>query len=95
MYDPDAVVEIHLTDISEAELDALELEPDEYVEGTFELTVNGVPKGPVLNKVGVRLKGGQGSGRPVKTGKSGFKVRFDEFVKGQLFFGIKRLTRDT
>jgi hypothetical protein len=92
MYDPDAVVEIHLTDISEAELDALEAEPDEYVEGDFELTVDGVRKGPLLENVGVRLKGGHGSARPVKTGKSGFKVRFDEFVKGQLFFGIKRLT---
>ena len=92
MYDPDAVVEIHLTGISGAELDALELEPDEYVEGDFELTVDGVQKGPLLEDVGVRLKGGAGSGRPVKTGKSGFKVRFDEFVKGQLFFGIKRLT---
>jgi spore coat protein CotH len=92
MYDPDAVVEIHLGDISEAELDELEAEPSEYVHGSFELTVDGVPKGPLLADVGVRLKGGVGSSRPVKTGKSGFKVRFDEFVKGQLFFGIKRLT---
>jgi len=92
MYDPDAVVEIHLGGISEEELDALEAEPDEYVKGTFELSVNGVPKGPLLNDVGIRLKGGTGSARPVKTGKSGFKVRFDEFVKGQRFFEIRRLT---
>lgn len=92
MYDPDAVVEIHLGDISAEELDALELEPDEYVKGTFELTVDGVSKGPQLADVGIRLKGGNGSGRPVKTGKSGFKVRFDEFVDDQYFFGIKRLT---
>jgi CotH kinase protein len=92
MYDPDAVVEIHLSDISEAELDALEAEPDEEVEGTFELTVDGLRKGPLLENVGVRLKGGLGSASPVKTGKSGFKVRFDKFVKGQFFFGIKRLT---
>ena len=92
MYDPDQVVEIRLGGLSEEELDALELEPDEYRKGTFELLVGGEPKGPQLNDVGIRLKGGQGSARPVKTGKSGFKVRFDEFVKGQLFFGIKRLT---
>jgi len=92
MYDPDAVAEIHLGGLSEEELDALEAEPDEYQKGTFELLVNGVPKGPLLNDVGIRLKGGQGSARPVKTGKSGFKVRFDEFVKGQLFYGIKRMT---
>jgi hypothetical protein len=92
MYDPDEVVEIRLGDISAEELDALEAEPDEYVKGTFELLVDGVPKGAALNDVGIRLKGGLGSGRPVKTGKSGFKIRFDEFVDDQLFFGIKRLT---
>lgn len=92
MYDPDQVVEIRLGGVSEEELDALEAEPDEYVKGSFELLVGGVPKGVALNDVGIRLKGGLGSGRPVKTGKSGFKIRFDEFVDDQLFFGIKRLT---
>lgn len=92
MYDPDAVVEIHLGGLSEAELDELELQPTKEQKGTFELTVDGVPQGPLLNDVGIRLKGGVGSGRPVKTGKSGFKVRFDKFVPNQLFFGIKRLT---
>lgn len=92
MYDPDAVVEIHLGDLSEEELDALEAEPDEYQKGTFELKVDGVTKGAPLADVGIRLKGGAGSARPIKTGKSGLKVRFDEFVKGQLFFGLKRLT---
>lgn len=92
MYDPDQVVEIRLGGLSAEELDGLEAEPDEYVKGSFELLVDGVTKGTVLNDVGIRLKGGVGSSRPVKTGKSGFKVRFDEFVKGQLFFGLKRLT---
>jgi CotH kinase protein len=92
MYDPDAVVEIHLGGLTEAELDALEAEPSVEQKGTFELTVGGAVKGLPLADVGIRLKGGNGSGRPVKTGKSGFKVRFDKFVKGQLFFGIKRLT---
>lgn len=92
MYDPDQVVEIRLGGLSEGELDELEIDRDEYVKGTFELLVGGVPKGPQLNDVGVRLKGGHGSESPVKTGKSGFKVRFDEFIDDQLFFGIKRLT---
>ena len=92
MYDPDQVVEIRLGGLSAEELDALEAEPDEYVHGSFELLVDGVLKGAALSDVGIRLKGGVGSSRPVKTGKSGFKVRFDEFVKGQLFFGLKRLT---
>lgn len=92
MFNPDAVVEINLGGLSGEELDALEAEPDEYQKGTFELKVDGVPKGPALVDVGIRRKGGVGSSRPIKTGKSGLKLRFDEFVKGQLFFGIKRLT---
>jgi hypothetical protein len=69
MYDPDAVVEIHLGGLSEAELDELEVEPTEEVHGSFELKVDGVRKGPLLTDVGIRLKGGVGSSRPVKTGK--------------------------
>lgn len=92
MFDPDAVVEINLGGLSEEELDALEAEPDEYQKGTFELKVNGVAKGPQLIDVGIRRKGGFGSKRAIKTQKSGLKIRFDEFVKGQIFFGIKRLT---
>ncbi len=92
MYNPDAVVEIHLGGLSEEELDALELEPGVEQKGTFELTVDGLTKGVPLADVGIRLKGGTGSARPVKTGKSGLKIRFDKFVKGQLFFGIRRLT---
>jgi CotH kinase protein len=92
MFDPDAVVEVNLGGLSEEELDALEAEPDEYQKGTFELKVNGAPKGPELIDVGIRRKGGFGSSRPIKTGKSGLKLRFDEFVDDQLFFGIKRLT---
>jgi CotH kinase protein len=92
MYDADAVVEMNLGGLSEEELDALETEPDEYQKGTFELKVNGVTKGVPLADVGIRRKGGFGSTRPIKTGKSGLKIRFDEFVDDQLFFGIKRLT---
>jgi hypothetical protein len=92
MYDPGAVVEIRLGGLDAAELDALELDPSEEQEGTFELLVDGVRRGPLLEDVGIRLKGGIGSKRPIKTGKPGLKVRFDKFVDDQLFFGIKRLT---
>jgi CotH kinase protein len=92
MYDPDQVVEIAFSDLSPQELDKLEVDRNQEVPGTFELKVNGVSKGGPLAEVGIRLKGGHGSESPVKTGKSGFKVRFDEFVDDQLFFGIKRLT---
>jgi hypothetical protein len=92
MYDPGQVVEIRLGGLSGAELDELEAKPDEYVHGSFELLVDGVVKGTALADVGIRLKGGVGSSRPVKTGKSGFKVRFDEFVKGQLFFVSQRVS---
>lgn len=92
MFDRNAVVEINLGGLSDEELDALEAEPDEYQKGTFELKVDGVAKGPALADVGIRRKGGFGSSRPIKTGKSGLKLRFDEFVDDQLFFGIKRVT---
>jgi hypothetical protein len=92
MYDPDAVVEIHLGGLSEEDLDALEAEPDEYRNGTFALEVNGVAKGPSFAEVGIRRKGGLGSSRPIKTGKSGLKVKFDEYVDDQYYFGIKSLT---
>ena len=41
--------------------------------------------------VGVRLKGGAGSFRPL-SGKAAFKVSFNEVVPGQRFLGLRRLT---
>lgn len=91
MYQPDALVEIDLGGLSEAELDELEAEPTEEVHGTFELKVGGVTEA-AFEDVGIRLKGGVGSFKPIKTGKAAFKIRFDKFVKDQLFFGLQRLT---
>ncbi|HEX5610709.1 MAG TPA: CotH kinase family protein [Solirubrobacterales bacterium] len=91
MYQPAALVEINLGGLSEAELDELEAEPSEEVHGTFELKVDGVAKAS-FEDVGIRLKGGTGSFKPIKTGKAGFKIRFDKFVDDQLFFGLQRLT---
>jgi hypothetical protein len=41
--------------------------------------------------VGVRLKGGVGSFRPLSA-KAGFKIKFNELVKGQKLLGLKKLT---
>ena len=41
--------------------------------------------------VGIRLKGGVGSFRPL-TKKAAFKVKFDEYVEGQTLLGLKKLT---
>ncbi len=89
MYDPNAVVEVDLG-LSQEEIDALEAEPDEYQPGTFELKVKGVLKGPDLGDVGIRLKGGLGSFRPLSE-KAAFKIKFNEYTK-QTFFGLKKLT---
>jgi hypothetical protein len=96
MYQPDTVVAIHLT-LPPASIAKLEAEPEEeYVEGTFSMAeTDGTPGGvgafgaPI--KVGIRLKGGVGSFRPLPDGKSAFKVKFS-FVKGQKFLGLKKLT---
>jgi hypothetical protein len=88
LFDPETVVEIDL-DLPQGSIDALNEVPDEYVEGTFSLGTTGGTYGPLT--VGVRLKGGVGSFRPL-TGKSAFKVKFAEFVPGQRFLGLKNLT---
>lgn len=90
MFEPDAVVEIELGGLSEEELEKLETEKDEYQAGTFELKVGGVVQGSPLAEVGIRLKGGAGSFRPLSK-KAAFKVKFNEYVK-QKFFGLKKLT---
>lgn len=94
MYEPDAIVVIDLQ-LPPDSVAALEAVPDEYVEGTFSLApTDGTPAGvgtfsPPLT-VGVRLKG-EGSFRDLN-GKAAFKLKFNEFVKGQKFLGLKRMT---
>ncbi len=90
LYDPNTVVEIDLG-LSQANFDELEAEPEEYVKGTFQAKVDGMLKGPALTDVGIRLKGGAGSKRKL-TEKAAFKVKFDKFVKGQLYFGLEGIT---
>jgi len=87
LFEAGHVVEIDLglSDEARAQLDA---EPAEYVAGTFSLTTSGGTYGPYA--VGVRLKGST-SFRPL-SGKSAFKVSFNEVVPGQRFLGLRRLT---
>jgi hypothetical protein len=91
MFDPANVVEIDLTAPPEsiaAMNAAAPNDPGDHVIASFSLTTTGGTYGPLT--VGIRLKG-TGSFRPL-SGKAAFKVKFNEFVPGQRFLGLKRLT---
>lgn len=88
LYDSSTVAEIDLG-LPQSSIEALEAEPDEYQPATVELSLGNKTYGPY--EVGTRPKGGLGSFRPL-TGKAGFKVKFDEYVDGQTFLGIEKLT---
>ncbi|MDX6622147.1 MAG: hypothetical protein QOE75_79 [Solirubrobacterales bacterium] len=98
LLEPTTVVVVDLQ-LPQPSVEALEAEPDEYVQGTMALyETDGTPAGiapdPVVPgpiTVGVRLKGSTGSFRDLH-GKAAFKVKFNEFVKGQKFLGLKKLT---
>lgn len=100
MYQPGAVDVIDLT-LPQASIDALEADPTgEYREGTFSLaTTDGTPAGvgafTAPATVGIRLKGGTGSFRPL-SGKAAFKIKFNyensKGEKGKKFLGLKKLT---
>jgi CotH kinase protein len=93
VYDPHAVATIDLT-LSPEAIAALEVEPSEYVKGTFAMaTTSGGPEGEeaplttVPHPVEVRLKG-SGSFRPI-TGKAAFKLKFK---KADAFLGLRKMT---
>lgn len=89
-FDPSAVAEINFT-LPPASLQKLEEEPetDEYQHAEITAKVAGVTH--TLADVGFRLKGGHGSFREL-SGKAAFKVKFNQFVKGQKLLGLKKLT---
>ena len=88
LYTPDQVTEIEFA-LSDEAREALAAEPDEYVRATFSLTrADGTSYGPLV--VGLKLKG-NASFRTLDK-KAAFKVKFSEFVKGQKFLGLKKLT---
>lgn len=97
MYSPRTVSEIDLT-LPPASYKELEEHPeDAYVPGTFAIAeTDGVPgtagafTAPI--EVGVRLKGGEFGSLRTLDQKAAFKIKFDEFVEGQTFLGLKKLT---
>jgi hypothetical protein len=96
MYTPDAVVAIDLT-LSPTAIEELESEPFEYVRGTFSLApTDGTPEGigafSTPLEIGVRLKGNVGASFEDLDGKAAFKLKFDEFVEGQTFLGLEKMT---
>lgn len=88
LFDPAVVAQVDLG-LPQSSLEALAEEPEEYADGTFELATTGGAYGPL--QVGIRLKGGLGSFRPL-TGKAAFKVKFSHSVPGQRFLGLKTMT---
>jgi hypothetical protein len=97
MYSPRTVSEINLT-LPPSSYKELEEHPeDKYVPGTFSIAeTDGAPgtAGPFTApiEVGVRLKGGELGSLRTLDQKAAFKVKFDEFVEGQTFLGLKKLT---
>ncbi len=83
LFDPTVVYEIDLS-LPQASRDALAIDPDTYVAGTFALSGPAGTYGPLA--VGVRLKG-HNSFRDLG-GKAAFKVKFG----GQRFHGLEKLT---
>lgn len=92
MYDPTTVNVIDLT-LSPENEEALENEPEEYVEGTFSMsTTDGTPAGeqpPAESPrpVEIRLKG-SASFKPL-SGKAAFKLKF---AKANAFLGLRKMT---
>lgn len=87
LFSPDAVVKIDFT-LPQASIDALNNDPEEYVDGTFSLSTTSETYGPF--DVGIRLKG-HGSFRTL-SGKAAFKVKLGHSVPDQRFLGLKTLT---
>ncbi|MBN1946926.1 MAG: CotH kinase family protein [Bradymonadales bacterium] len=89
LFDPDRVGRMELTLDPDA-LEQLQVEPREYVSATLSyISPDGETQGPF--DVGLRLKGGAGSFRPLED-KPAFKVLMDFSVDDQRLFGLKRLT---
>ncbi|MBW1871531.1 MAG: CotH kinase family protein, partial [Deltaproteobacteria bacterium] len=98
MFDPDWIIEV------EVELDSDDWEvlrnqtrdifdvfcsteppPNPYTYFEADIAVDGIK----LESIGIRKKGFFGS---VEPGRPSFKVSFNEYVRGQRFFGMRRMT---
>lgn len=83
IYDPAVVPRFELS-LDAAARAALEADPRTYVHGTLRYGDE------VVSDIGVRLKG-EWNFRPLSA-KAPFKLKFDEFVPGQRFHGLARMT---
>ena len=89
IYDPEVVhtLEITLSQTAFNELytESEAYESDHWVRGS--ITYDGIR----VDDVGVRLKGRWGSWRSIY-GKAAFKIDFNHYIDGQVFYGLKGLT---
>jgi spore coat protein CotH len=83
LYDPAVIPRFEL-ELSQASIDALIADPRVYVRGALH------HGSEVVTDIGVRIKG-EYNFRPLGE-KAAFKLKFDEFVPGQTFRGLKRMT---
>ena len=88
LYQPLHIVTIDLT-LDAAAAAALGKDPYTYVDGTFQLTNDGVASAPM--PVGLHLKGKLGSFRKLDA-KAAFKVKINYTDKAARFSGLKKLT---
>jgi len=88
VFDDTQIHEFYLTFDQEDFWDTLiyndEYDIDQYVMATFEFN------GEVYENVGVRLKGNKSMSYP--TNKKPFKIKFNEFIEGQEFYGLTKLS---
>ena len=85
LFGAERVREYHL-ELSDDAIKQLHEKPKHYVRATFH------EGNDVYKNVGVRLKGGYGSFRMLDgNSKAAFTVKFNQFVKGQRFHGLRRI----
>lgn len=83
LYDPEHVPRFDI-ELPPDSVASLMNDPGTYVTGTLRYGTE------TVSNIGVRIKG-EGSSRPL-TAKAALKLKFDEFVDGQSFRGLRRLT---
>ncbi|MBT5708782.1 CotH kinase family protein [Verrucomicrobia bacterium] len=73
-------------EITPVEWEKLKTSPKDYASATFK------SGDTILNNIGVRLKGGIGSYRPLENGnKVGLTLKLNQFEKGQKFLGLRKI----
>lgn len=101
MFDPMREFDIRLT-IDPTNIERLVADPLTYVPATFQMQdTSGTWQPSTPMEVGVRVKGSWGSrtsdiygpgGLTIRDDKVSLKIKFDFSVRGQRFFGLKKLT---